>query len=335
MKNNFLRKTAALLLTGAMITSLTLTGCGGKDGDGGSGGGDGKGVKIMYTTTKLDDFRQLLQDSIVSAGKAEGATIDVQPECATVDEQVAQIKSAASGGYDAVICLANDPTTALQMEADAGDIPIIFVNSLPSLDHLEKDKYMYVGSQEGDAGRMQAEFVWNKLGKPGQINAIIFEGEPGHSASIGRTAAVKEFFAENNVKANFVFDETGHWSDEEAAEKFDVFLKTGQDFDAVFCNNDTMATGIVKAFEDHGFDSSKIPIVGVDATEAGCQSIIDGGMQFTAYQSAAGQGEMCVKTAIALAKKGTAKGLEGLNEDGTIVWVPFEPVDASNVKDYL
>ena len=75
-------------------------------------------------------------------------------------------------------------------------------------------------------------------------------------------------------------------------------------------------------------------MVGVDATAAGCQSIVDGGMQFTAYQSAAGQGEMGIKTAIALATKGTAKDIGGLNDDGTIVWVPFEPVNSSNVTEY-
>ena len=62
--------------------------------------------------------------------------------------------------------------------------------------------------------------------------------------------------------------------------------------------------------------------------------IVDGGMQFTVYQSAAGQGEMSVKTAIALATSGSAKDIEGLTDDGTIVWVPFEKVDASNVTSY-
>ena len=57
-------------------------------------------------------------------------------------------------------------------------------------------------------------------------------------------------------------------------------------------------------------------------------------MQFTVYQSAKGQGEMSVKTAIALIEEETAEGLEGLDENGLCVWVPFEPVDASNVKQY-
>ncbi len=296
--------------------------------------GGGGGVKIMYSLNKLDDFRSLLLEGVQSAASAEGVTLDVMDECMTVDEQIAQVKSAAASGYSAIICLPVDTSTALQLEVASGGLPIIFVNSMPASDHLKRDQYMYVGSYEWDAGRYQAEYVWDKLGKPKELNAIIFEGEQGHTGTIGRTGAVKEFFRKNNINANFVFCDYATWSDQIAAEKFEVFLKTKQDFDAVFCNNDTMAIGVVDAMKKHGFSTEEIPVCGVDATAAGCQSIVDGGMQFTVYQSAAGQGEMSVKTAVALSTHGTAKGIEGLTEDGTTVWVPFEKVDASNVKNY-
>ena len=194
---------------------------------------------------------------------------------------------------------------------------------------------MFVGSYEWDAGRYQAEYVWDKLGKPSSLNALIFMGQQGHSGTIGRTGAVKEFFRKNNVNANFVFCDYGSWSDEIAAAKFEIFMKTNQSFDAVFCNNDTMALGIVEAMKKHGFSTEEIPVCGVDATADGCQSIIDGGMQFTAYQSASGQGEMSIQTAIALATVGTAKNVNGITEDGTIVWVPFEKVTIDNVKNYM
>ena len=329
MKKN--KKRISLILTLALlICSMSfLTGCGG------SGGGSGKGLKMMYTMNPLDTFRQLLLDSIQSAANANGVALDVMPECATVDEQVDQIKQAATGGYDAIICQPVDPTTALQLEIAAGDLPIIFVNSLPAANHLKRDKYMFVGSYEWDAGRYQAEYVWDKLGKPSSLNALIFMGQQGHSGTIGRTGAVKEFFRKNNVNANFVFCDYGSWSDEIAAAKFEIFMKTNQSFDAVFCNNDTMALGIVEAMKKHGFSTEEIPVCGVDATADGCQSIIDGGMQFTAYQSASGQGEMSIQTAIALATVGTAKNVNGITEDGTIVWVPFEKVTIDNVKNYM
>lgn len=325
MKNKW--KSVAALCAAGVLAAGTFVACGGDSGS-------GSGLKIMYTTNTLDDYRTLLQEAVISTASSEGVNLDVQEGTSSVDEQVNQIKAAVSGDYDAIICLMADSSTALQLEAVAGDLPIVFVNSQPDDSQLEADKYMYVGSPERDAGKLQAEYVYDKLGKPSSMNALIFMGEPGHSGTIGRTGAVKDFFADNGVNADFVFCDYANWSDTEAAEKFDIFLKTKQSFDAVFCNNDTMAVGVVAAMKENGFDLKEIPVCGVDATAAGCQSIVDGDMQFTVYQSAAGQGEMGIKTAIALATKGSAKGLEGLNDDGTIVWVPFEAVNSSNVKDY-
>ena len=236
MRTKIWKKAAALCMTGLMTAGL-FAGCG-------ADGGGGAGVRIMYVTNTLDDYRTLLQEATIKVASSEGVDLDVQEGTSSVDEQVNQIKTAVSGGYDAIICLMADSTTAMQLEAVAGELPIVFVNSMPEEEQLEKDRYMYVGSQERDAGTFQAEYVYSKLGQPNELNALIFMGEPGHSGTIGRTEAVKDFFKEKGVKANFVFCDYGNWSDTEAAEKFEIFLRTKQDFDAVFCNNDTMATGI-------------------------------------------------------------------------------------------
>ena len=62
--------------------------------------------------------------------------------------------------------------------------------------------------------------------------------------------------------------------------------------------------------------------------------IEDGKMDFTVYQSAVGQGESAVYAAIALATGKDVTTLEGATADGLYVWVPFEKVDSSNVKNY-
>ena len=333
MMNNRLKKIAALLVAGVMVIGMTLTGCG--NSSSGSGGGSAKGMKIFFSTLTLDTFKEMLQNGVVEGGKEAGVTVDVGEECGSVDEQVAQIKQAVDAGYDAIICNPVDATTALQLEVTAGDTPILFVNSQPDEQYLEPDKYMYVGSYDKDAGNFQAEYVWNKLGQPSSMNIVLFQGEPGHPAAGLRTTAVKEYYKKNGIDVTFVFNDTAYWDTAKAAEEFKLFLKTKQPFDAVICNNDSMAVGVVQAMKEVGLDPGKIPVVGVDATTEGCQSIIDGGMQFTVYQSATGQGAAAIQTAIALATKGTAKGIEGLTDDGYYVWVPYEPVDSSNVKDYM
>ena len=333
MNKNIKRK-MSLGLTLLLALALLVTGCSmpGGSKSGGSGGG---GAKVMYVSPTPDDFKILLSNALADSAAEAGVTLELGEPCATVDEQVAQIERAVNEGFDAIICLPVDRATCLQLEVSAGDLPIIFVNSMPDKEYLEKDKYMCVGSYEMDAGRYQAEYVWNKLGNPSTLNLVILRGELTHNASIQRSVSVKDYFKENGVAVNYVFDDTANWDTTEAGDVFSLFLKTNQPYDAVICNNDSMALGVCDVMRSRGIDMSKIPVCGVDATVDGCKSIVDGEMQFTVYQSATGQGAAAIDTVKRLVNNGTAEGVEGLAEDGIYVWVPFEKVDASNVKNYM
>ena len=95
-----------------------------------------------------------------------------------------------------------------------------------------------------------------------------------------------------------------------------------------------MALGACKALKDQGMDPASIPVTGVDATADGCASIAAGEMAFTVFQDADGQGKAAVAAAAALGKGKTVSAVKGATEDGMFVWVPFVPVDASNVSQY-
>ncbi len=330
--NKKIKRSSAIFFALVMMVSLVTVGCGASSG---SSSGSTGGAKVFYTAPTPDDFKTLLQNALVDNASSMGVTLDVGEPCDTVDAQVAQIQELAGKGYDAIICLPVDRTTCLQLEASAGDLPVVFVNSMPDDDYLIKDKYICVGSYEIDAGRYQAEYVWNKLGNPSTMNLVLLRGEPAHNASIQRSVSVKDYYRENGVKVNYVFYDTAYWDTAQAADAFRIFLKTNQSYDAVICNNDSMALGVCNVMRERGIDMSKIPVVGVDATVDGCQSILDGEMQFTVYQSATGQGKATIEAVLALVNSGTAANVEGMAADGTHVWVPFEKVDSTNVKNYM
>ena len=322
-----IRKTSVILIIMSMVMTM-LAGCKGSS----AGGGRGKILLAIHDDT--DTFLAVLTEAIQKKASENGMTLDIVTCQGDPQVQKEQLEKAASGGYDAIICRLADKAMTLQMEIAAGDVPIVFINNEPAREFLKADKYVYVGSFEEDAGTFQADYIWNGLGKPKSLNVIILKGEQGHAAVAGRTNAVKNYFKDNGVDANYVFCDFATWSDTEAYEKLDIFKKTGQDFDCIIANNDPMAVGAIQWMKDNGYDTHKKLVAGIDCTAAGAQAVEDGDLYMTVLQDTAGQGTAAIEGAMALASGKSISTVEGATGDNCYIWVPFVPVDKSNVAQY-
>lgn len=323
-----MKKKLGLILSILMIGMLTLTSCGNKST------ASGKDIKVLLTINSIDTFRQTLIDAAQEKASAEGVQLDVMDSEESIENQVEHIKTAVKENYDVIICGAVSADTAVELKANAGDIPIIFINSCPDDRRLEDGKYIYEGSDETVAGQYQAEYVLDKFADKDEINVVILKGPKGHSATNGRTKGAKQTLEASGKTINYVFEDNANWDGDTAKKMFEIFLQTGSDVDCVICNNDGMALGVVEACKEAKMDLSELPILGVDATEDGCAAIEKGDMAFTVYQSGSGQGKAAIEAAIKLAKGESIKDMDGATEDGKYVWVPFEKVDSSNVSDY-
>lgn len=319
-----------LLLTAFCL--IACTACGGADKTG-NANDHTNGIKIMLTLSDASDtFRASLAEAAKSAAEKDGMTLEVLDAAGSSETQMNHIKEATEA--DVIVCALCDSGTAQQMEALAGDKPIVFINSCPSEDDLEADRYIFVGSDETVAGNLQAEYVLEKFADKEELNVAIIKGESTHSATKGRTKAAKAALAASGKKIHYVFEDYADWDTATAEKMFDLLLQSGQKADAVICNNDSMALGIVQSAKKNNLDFSSLAVLGVDATVDGLASIKAGEMACTVYQPAVGQGEAAVKAASCLVKGKSITELEGAEDNGLYMWVPFEQVTAANVSSY-
>ena len=112
-------------------------------------------------------------------------------------------------------------------------------------------------------------------------------------------------------------------------------FQAGRSFDAIVAQNDEMAIGAAMAMQAAG--KELCPILGIDGTIAGCQGIRDGMLSFTVRQPGDEQGRAAVDAALALIAGESLDTVSGvtLGEDGLSLMIPYEPVDAENVEEYI
>ena len=326
-----MKKKISIILT-IFMAFMIFSGCSSNKGSSLSN----KKVKILFSMSDDSDaFRHTLSENAKIYAQSQNVELVFKDAAGSVEKQVEHMKEAASEGYNVIICAIVNPDMALQLKKAAGELPIVFINSAPNDELLEVNRYIFVASNEMVAGRFQAESVIEFLKNKGEAKLVLFKGEEGHSATVGRTKAVKQTFKEKGVNAKYVFEDFANWSRQGTKEMFNLFLSTHKEFDAVICNNDEMALGVIDSLKENKIDPSSVPVLGIDATTNGCNAIVDGSMRLTVYQSAKGQSKSSVDAAIQLGSSGTLDKIENLAEDKMHIWVPFEKVDKSNVKKYI
>ncbi len=285
-----------------------------------------KEYNIGFTISARDQFLSAMEDAAVKECEKTGVKMTVVDANNNANTQIQNVQTFASQGCDAIIVNLVNSDNMDQIEAAAGDIPLIYVNRAPN-GEIEAGKGTYVGSDENQSGRFQGEFLAEKFKAEGksEINVAVLQGILGLQHTLLRTESALKALDASGLKVNVVYEDTAEFDRSKAQNKMQTFLGTGQAFDAVICNNDEMALGAIEAMKSGGVDPKEIPVVGIDATPAGLQSMENGELAFTVFQNAAGQGEGAVRAAILFANG---------NAPDTKIDIPFEPVTPDNYTEY-
>ncbi len=306
------------------------------------------GVLIYkFDDTYISTVRQAIESYAASA--AVKVTLAMQDGKGDQAAQNDQMDVLCQQKVNAILINAVDAGAAqgLADKAKAANIPAIFFNREPDKAVVESCGGLFVGTTASEAGVMQGDILaelWASdkkydLNGDGKCQYLVFKGEPGNPEAEARTkfcvdqAVAKGVQMENLEKEPIV----ANWATAEAQSAMEAKIPAHKDkIEAVFCNNDDMALGVIAALQSAGYnkggqeDGKWIPVIGVDATAAGMEAISNKTMFGTVKQDGDAMGKALVALAVNAATGAASPYTEGteytLAADGFSVRIPYAPV---------
>ncbi len=266
-------------------------------------------------------FRSYLKEET----EAKGIQIMVTDAAGDTNVQNGQIDDFIVQNVNVASAISNDSdgsVPALEAAKTAGIPYISFLVAVTGGD--DYDGYIYVGSPNTDAGRAQGEYLCEVL--PENAKILYFTGEPVDQQYADRkqglTDALKarsdiEIMDEYNVKN----------AKDQGMRTTEDCLMSYETIDAIVCQNDDAALGVVEALKSAG-RLDGILVLGVDGSDDALAAIKSGEMAMTALQDARAQAQAGADIFEQI-KNGTNPA------DIEDVYVPFKIVTADNVDEYL
>ena len=285
-------------------------------------------IKVGVSMSAFDDtfltyLREDMDKQAKSYPKGDGVQLQFEDARADVVKQLSQVENFISQKVDAIIVNPVDTasTANISKAALAAGIPLVYVNRRPDQTDLPKG-IVAVTSNDVEAGRLQMQYIAEKLGGKGKI--VILLGDLANNSTTNRTKGVKEVLAKY-PGITIEQEQTGIWLRDKGMTLVNDWLTQGREFNAVLANNDEMAIGASMALKSAGTKPGSVLIAGVDGTPDGLNAITKGDMAASAFQDAKGQAVGSVEAARKMAKK------EPVEQN---VIIPFKLITPDNVKDF-
>lgn len=318
-----MKKKLAVMAVGVMVCTTMMAGCGtDKTGDAGK-----KNEEYLVGFANNSDtynycakFRTYLKE----ATEAKGIDITVTDAGGDTNVQNGQVDDFIVQNVDVVSAISNDldgSIPALEAAKNAGLPYISFLTSVSGGD--EYDGYIYVGSPNYDAGKAQGEYLCKAF--PEGASILYFTGAPNDQQYIDRKQGLEDALKGSEI---VILDE---YNVENAK---DIGMSTAEDcllsyddFDAIVCQNDDAALGVVEALKSAG-KQGDIQVLGVDGSDDALESIQNGEMTMTSLQDAKAQAEAGAQIFEELKNGAEPADIQDVS-------IPFKIVTAENVDQYM
>ena len=326
MKRN--KRIGAIALAGLFSLSM-LAGCSGGTDSAEGGSMDGKFEVGYVNLANTDVFCMSRIDALNAAVEGTDFNVSVSDGNNDPQKQVDFANSFLAKGVDALILVPSDSEAIVPAvtAANSANVPVICLGIKSN-----SGDFIYVGSENYEAGYMQGEYMAETL--PENANVLYCAGTAGLQHSADRRQGFQDALKEaGRDDVTILADQDGDYVKDEAMRICDAWIQTYSDgaggvtFDAIVCANDQMALGCMESLRGAGVltEAGEILISGVDGTDEAVHAVADGYMAQTVLQDAPGQAEACL---------GVLEQLKAGETPESEVIVPFQSITKDNVADY-
>ncbi len=238
-----------------------------------------QGLKVGFAQCDNNNgWRIANTKSFVDAAEKYGFELIATDGQADIAKQASDIADLIAQGVDYLVFppLQVDGLQAVTAEAMEAGIPVILTDrtmtGTPGVDwtcEIMGDFYL--------EAQMVAEYVVEVLGGKGKV--VILEGQPGADPTIQRQAGFIDYITEHAPEMEVIFSQTAEFNLEKGQQVMELALQQFKDdIDVVYCHNDDMALGAVKAIEQAGYDPADFHVCGIDSPANALQAVKDGKM---------------------------------------------------------
>ncbi len=286
-------------------------------------------VQVGVSIAQMDDvFLSRLRGYIIEQGKTyPDMKIQFEDAQGAVDKQLSQVQNFINGKVDVIIVNPVDTQGTKNMTdaARAAKIPLIYLNRMPS-DSKMGNGVSYIGSDEIEAGRLQMQYLADKVKDRKSVNVAIMKGLLSNDATRFRTQGAKEVIAKH-PNMHVIVEDTAKWMREDGMNLMNNWILSGDKIDILSANADEMAIGAAMAIKSNGIKiGTDILVGGTDGGPNGLQAIKTGLLTVTVFQDAKSQ----AYGAVDMAEK-AAKG-ESIQD---IHFIPFQLVTPENYQKFM
>jgi len=275
---------------------------------------------VGYTNLQdTDVFTMRRKTEFDAAAKADpDVNIRFADANGDISKQLDQIDNFIAQQVDAIVVVPVDFHGIVSgvKKANKAGIPVIALGI-----ESAGGEYTFVGSRNLDAGRLQGEFMADKLPKNAEI--LYLQGEPGLYHSTERLEGFTKALA-GRTDVKLLGNLPGNYDRARGMKVTEDWIQRFPKFDAIIAANDQMALGALQALKTAG--RTGVMISGIDGTADALDAIQRGEMSQTIFQDAKGQAQAAFDV-VEMIKKGETPPKQKL--------VPFESIDKSNVAQYL